>query len=78
MGTPGLPLQILTELWMCWVGEEDNARAGGHSSCGHHRIYELRIEGDISHPQCIAGIIAAKDNSAVTVIVVLVPGINND
>lgn len=68
--------QTLTELWMGWVGEEDNAGAGGYSSCSYHRVHELGVEGYITGPQCITGIVAAEDDSAVAVVVVLVPGID--
>jgi hypothetical protein len=63
---------------MGWIGEEDNARVGGYSSCSYHRVHELRVEGHISEPQCVTGIIAAQDDPAVAVVVVLVPGIDDD
>lgn len=61
---------------MGWVGEEDNAGAGGYSSCSYNRVHELRVKGYITGPQCITAIVAAEDDSAVAVIVVLVPGID--
>lgn len=63
---------------MGWVGEEDNARVGGYSSCGYNRVYELRVKGDITGPQRITGIVAAEDDSAVAVVVVLVPGVDDN
>lgn len=61
---------------MGWVGEEDNAGAGGYSSCSYNRVHELGVKGYITGPQCITAIVAAEDDSAVAVIVVLVPGID--
>lgn len=63
---------------MCWVGEEDNAGASDYSSCSYHGVHELRVEGHITGPQCITGIIATEDNPAVAVVVVLVSGIDDD
>lgn len=63
---------------MGWVGEEDDARVGGYSSCSYHRVHELWVEGHIPRPQCITGVIAAEDDSTVAVVVVLVPGIDDD
>ena len=62
---------------MGWVGEEDNAGVGGYSPCGYHRVHELRVKGHITGPQSITGIVAAEDDSAVAVVVVLVPGIDD-
>ena len=70
--------QTLTELWMGWIGEEDNAGAGGYSSCSYHRVHKLRVEGHIARPYGITGVVAAEDNSAMAVVVVLVPGIDDD
>lgn len=72
------PWQTLTELRMGWVGEEHNARAGDSSSCSNHRVHKLRVKGHITGPQCITGIITAEDNSAVAVVVVLVPGVDDN
>lgn len=73
------PIQeILTKLGMGWIGEEDDARAGGYSACSHHGIHELRVEGYITGPYCVTGIIAAENNSTVAVVVVLVSGVDDD
>lgn len=63
---------------MGWVGEEDNAGAGGYRSCSDHRVHELRVKGHITGPQRITGIVAAEDDSAVAVVVVLVPGVDDN
>lgn len=68
----------LTELRVGRVGEEDDARAGGYGSCCYHGVHELRVEGHISGPEGVAGIVAAEDNPAAAVVVVLVPGIDDD
>lgn len=75
---PNPTWQTLTELWVGWVGEEDNARAGSKGSCSYHRVHELRVKGHITGPQCITGIVATEDDSAVAVVVVLVPGIDDN
>lgn len=63
---------------MGWVGEEDNAGVGGYSSCSYNRVYELRVKSHITGLQRITGIVATEDDSAVAVVVVLVPGIDNN
>lgn len=78
-GLPAHPTwQTLTEVWMGWVGEEDDAGAGGYGTCGNHRVHELRVESHVTGPQCITGIVAAENDSAVAVVVVLVPGIDDN
>lgn len=59
------------------IGEEDDARAGGYRSSSYHRVHELRVEGHVTGPDCVAGIVAAEDNSATAVVVVLVPGVDD-
>lgn len=68
----------LTEFWVGWIGEEDKAGAGGYSPSSHHRIYQLRVKGHVSRPDRVTGIVAAEDNSAVAVVVVLVAGVDDD
>lgn len=78
-GSPDdLTQQTLTELRMGWIGEEDNTGAGGYSSCSYHRVHKLRVEGHITGPYGVTGVVAAEDNSATAVVVVLVPGIDDD
>ena len=72
------PRQTLTELWMGWIGEEHNARADGYSSRGNHRVHKLRVKGHIAGPQRVTGVVTAEDDSAVAVVVVLVPGVDDD
>lgn len=75
---PHTTWHILTELWMGWVGEEDNARAGGYSPCSYHRVHELRVKGHIPRPQGVTGVVAAEDDAAMAVVVVLVPRVDDD
>lgn len=63
---------------MRWIGEEDNAGAGGQRSCSYHRVHELRVEGHIPGPEGVTGVVAAEDDPAAAVVVILVPCVDDD
>lgn len=62
---------------MGWVGEEDNAGAGGYSPCSYHRVHKLRVKGHIPRPQGVTGVVAAEDDAAMAVVIVLVPRVDD-
>lgn len=62
---------------MGWVGEEDNAGAGGYSPCSYHRVHELRVKGHIPRPQGVTGVVAAEDDAAMAMVIVLVPRVDD-